>query len=58
MASAIMVIFPYRYQQTWVFDNEKAGLVQEPFLEGKQDACPTKFLHDTSPTTNDNSYLP
>lgn len=22
MANAIMVVFPYRYQQTWVFDND------------------------------------
>ena len=34
MSNAMMVIFPYRYQHTWVFDDEKAGLVQEPFVSG------------------------
>lgn len=34
MSNAMMVIFPYRYQYTWVFDDERAGLVQEPFVSG------------------------
>ncbi|MFB8787769.1 MAG: DUF6717 family protein [Potamolinea sp.] len=34
MSNAMMVIFPYRYQHTWVFDDEKVGLVQEPFVSG------------------------
>ncbi|MBD2304409.1 hypothetical protein H6G17_02585 [Chroococcidiopsis sp. FACHB-1243] len=34
MANAIMVIFPYRYQQTWVFDDETVGLFKEPFVSG------------------------
>lgn len=34
MSNAIRVIFPYRYQHAWVFDDEKAGLVQEPFVSG------------------------
>ncbi len=29
-----MVIFPYRYHQTWVFDDEHVGLFQEPFVSG------------------------
>jgi len=29
-----MVIFPYRHHQTWVFDDERMGLVQEPFVSG------------------------
>jgi hypothetical protein len=29
-----MVIFPYRHNQTWVFDDERMGLVQEPFVSG------------------------
>lgn len=32
--NSIMVIFPYRYQGTWMFDDERVGLVQEPFIEG------------------------
>lgn len=34
ISNTIMVIFPYRYQGTWVFDDERVGLVQEPFIEG------------------------
>ena len=33
-ANAIMVIVPYRYAGTWVFDDSKAGLVREPFVAG------------------------
>jgi len=32
--NAIRVIHPYRYQGLWVFDDEKVGLVQEPFVSG------------------------
>lgn len=34
ISNSILVIFPYRYQGTWVFDDERVGLVQEPFIEG------------------------
>jgi len=30
----IMVIMPYRYAGTWVFDDSQAGLVREPFVAG------------------------
>lgn len=33
-ANAILVIAPYRYQGTWVFDDARAGLVKEPFVAG------------------------
>lgn len=33
-ANAIMVIMPYRYAGTWVFDDPRAGLVREPFVAG------------------------
>ncbi len=29
-----MVIAPYRYNGTWVFDDSQAGLVREPFVAG------------------------
>jgi hypothetical protein len=29
-----MVIAPYRYNGTWVFDDAQAGLVREPFVAG------------------------
>ena len=34
MANALMVIYPYKYEGMWVFDDEKAGLDKEPFVEG------------------------
>jgi hypothetical protein len=37
MANSIMVIHPYKYEGIWVFDDEKAGLVQEPFVSGADD---------------------
>lgn len=32
--NAIMVIAPYDYNGTWVFDDPRAGLVREPFVAG------------------------
>ena len=32
--NAINVIQPYKYLTMWVFDDEKVGLVQEPFVSG------------------------
>jgi hypothetical protein len=32
--NSIMVIVPYRYGGTWVFDDSRAGLVREPFVAG------------------------
>jgi len=34
MANILMVIAPYWYQGTWVFDDESAGLDKEPFVAG------------------------
>jgi len=33
-ANSIMVIRPYWYEGTWVFDDERVGLVREPFVAG------------------------
>lgn len=33
MTNAMMIIFPYRCQQTWVFDDQ-TGLSKEPFVSG------------------------
>ena len=33
-ANSIFVIFPYRAEGTWVFDDERVGLVREPFVAG------------------------
>ena len=32
--NSIFVIHPYKLQGMWVFDDERAGLVQEPFVSG------------------------
>ena len=32
--NSINVIAPYKYEGLWVFDDEKVGLVQEPFVGG------------------------
>ncbi len=32
--NALLVIAPYRYNGTWVFDDERFGLVREPFVGG------------------------
>ncbi len=37
MANALIVISPYKYEGMWVFDDEKAGLDKEPFVEGADD---------------------
>ncbi len=34
MSNSIAVIFPYQYEDMWVFDDKKAGLLQEPFVSG------------------------
>ena len=33
-ANALMIIVPYRYSGTWVFDDDRVGLVREPFVAG------------------------
>lgn len=32
--NALRVIHPYRHEGMWVFDDEDAGLVKEPFVSG------------------------
>jgi hypothetical protein len=32
--NSVMVIAPYRYSGTWVFDDPNVGLVREPFVSG------------------------
>ena len=34
MANVLIVIAPYWYQGTWVFDDESTGLNKEPFVAG------------------------
>jgi len=32
--NAINLIFPYRYEGMWVFDDARVGLDKEPFVSG------------------------
>jgi len=32
--NALLIIAPYRYHGTWVFDDDRVGLVREPFVAG------------------------
>jgi len=32
--NAVAVIFPYRLEGVWVFDDAAAGLIREPFISG------------------------
>ena len=32
--NSLLLIAPYRYQGTWVFDDESVGLSREPFVSG------------------------
>lgn len=34
MSNVLRVIAPYRWEGMWVFDDERAGLVREPFVSG------------------------
>ena len=35
--NSVFVIQPYKYLGLWVFDDEKFGLIQEPFVSGADD---------------------
>jgi hypothetical protein len=32
--NALFVIFPYKHHGVWVFDDERVGLIHEPFVAG------------------------
>ena len=32
--NALLIIFPYKYQGAWVFDDPAVGLLREPFVAG------------------------
>ena len=38
MANALNVIYPYKHEGMWVFDDDKVGLDKEPFVEGADTA--------------------
>jgi hypothetical protein len=43
MANVIHVIMPYRHASTWVFDDLRVGLSQEPFVSGIPEMIDTMF---------------
>ena len=36
--NALFAIHPYKHQGLWVFDDDRVGLVKEPFVSGADDA--------------------
>ncbi len=34
MSNSLTVVFPYKHQNTWVFDDAEMGLTKEPFVFG------------------------
>ena len=51
MSNAILVIFPYQNQGTWVFDDEQTGLIREPFVQGVPEMINILFKDITHPET-------
>lgn len=49
--NSLVVIHPYRYEGMWVFDDAKAGLVQEPFVSGA-DVILDKLVADIPDAAN------
>jgi uncharacterized protein DUF6717 len=45
IVNAINVIAPYRYLNTWVFDDARVGLVQEPFVSGADSIIDQAVAH-------------
>ena len=70
--NSIMVIVPYWYEGTWVFDDDRVGLVREPFVSGipemidllvkdipaARDGFRLHVLRRASPATRKNSMGP
>lgn len=53
--NSIIAIHPYKYEGLWVFDDEKVGLVQEPFVSGADTIIET--LAQSIPNANDGFTL-
>lgn len=49
-ANALLVIEPYRYAGTWVFDDSRVGLVREPFVSGVPEMIDQLTSHITTAT--------
>ena len=53
--NSIIAIHPYKYEGLWVFDDEKVGLVQEPFVSGADTIIET--MVQTIPSAEDGFTL-
>jgi hypothetical protein len=53
--NAINVIYPYKWNNLWVFDDERRGLLQEPFVFGIPEMI--KFILDDTSITGDRFKL-
>ena len=47
--NAVSVIFPYRLEGVWVFDDASAGLVREPFISGADNILDVLTEHIPGP---------
>lgn len=43
--NSLLIIHPYKYQGAWVFDDERVGLAQEPFIAGADVALDRMTAH-------------
>jgi len=43
--NSINIIHPYKYDDIWVFDDEKVGLVREPFVGGTNQIIDRMVAH-------------
>ncbi len=47
--NSIMVLKPYKWEGMWVFDDEKTGLVREPFVAGVPEILGALLEHQGIP---------
>ena len=49
MQNAVFSLRPYRWQNMWVFDDERVGLVKEPFVMGIPEIIDKSVAHLKNP---------
>lgn len=49
MQNAVFSLRPYRWQNMWVFDDERVGLVKEPFVMGIPEIIDKAVAHLKNP---------
>ena len=55
--NAVSVIFPYRLEGVWVFDDAAAGLVREPFISGADNILDVLTEHIPEATNGIQNHL-